>query len=54
LSHALSPPTLFFFLWYWGLNSEPIPLAALPVLLCDDFIFKIGSHELFAQAGFKP
>jgi hypothetical protein len=50
-------------LWYWGLNSGPIPWATPPALFCDGFLFlffffcffcEIGSHKLFAQAGFKP
>jgi hypothetical protein len=43
----------FFFLWLWGLNSGPSPWTTPPVLFCEGF-FKIASHELFAQAGFKP
>jgi hypothetical protein len=34
------------------LNSGPTPLAILPVVFVMGF-FKIGSHELFACAGFE-
>jgi hypothetical protein len=47
-----------FFLWYWGLNSEPPPsnLATplAPFFLCVKDFFKIGSRELFALDGFEP
>jgi H+/Cl- antiporter ClcA len=39
-------------LWYWGLNSGPTPWATPPALFVFSII-KIGSHELFAQAGFE-
>jgi hypothetical protein len=42
----------FLCVWYWGLNSKPIPQAIPPTLFCERF-FKIGSHELFAWAGFE-
>jgi hypothetical protein len=38
----------FFFLRFWGLNSEPTPWATPPALFVKGF-FKIGSLELFAQ-----
>jgi hypothetical protein len=51
----------FFFKWYWGLNSGPCTGWAgrlslqYPHQSCFVMVFfKIGSHELFAQAGFKP
>jgi hypothetical protein len=44
----------YFFLWYWGLNSGPIPWATLPALLCDEFFLRSGLMELFAQLGFEP
>jgi hypothetical protein len=48
------PPLDFFlFLWYWGLNSGPSPWAIPPALFLWRF-FKIGSLELFSQAGFEP
>jgi hypothetical protein len=28
---------VFFFLWYWGLNSGPAPWATPPALFCDEF-----------------
>jgi hypothetical protein len=40
---------LFFFWYYWGLRLEPFHQ---PFVLWWIF-FKIGSHELIAQAGFK-
>jgi hypothetical protein len=40
---------LLLLLWFWGMNSEPIPWATPPALF-----LKIGSHELFSLAGFKP
>jgi hypothetical protein len=50
---------LFFFLWYWGLNSGPTPPATLPdtpnPTLAPFFVkvfFKIGSRKLFIWAGF--
>jgi hypothetical protein len=43
----------FFFFWYWGLNSGPTPWTTQPALFSEGF-FKIGSHELFAQAGCEP
>jgi hypothetical protein len=30
---------LLLFLWYWGLNSEPIPSVTPPALSCDGFIW---------------
>jgi hypothetical protein len=36
------------------LNSGPIPWATLPDLFFFVMGFEIESHELFAQAGFKP
>jgi hypothetical protein len=40
------------------LNSGPSPSATPPTLFfCEGFFFffsKIGSHELFTQAGLKP
>jgi hypothetical protein len=35
-----------------GLNSGPTPCGTPPALFSDGF-FKIGSHKLFAQAGFE-
>jgi hypothetical protein len=47
-----SPPP--FFLQYWGLNSGSTHLGPLhQPFFCEGF-FEIGSHKLFAQAGFKP
>jgi hypothetical protein len=39
--------------WYWGLNSGPIlePFCQRVFVMC---FFQIGSHELFARAGFEP
>jgi hypothetical protein len=45
---------LFSFWWYRGLNSECTPWATPPTLFFVMDVFKMGSHELFAQAGFKP
>jgi hypothetical protein len=42
-----------YFLWYWGLNSGPIPWATPPALFVLGF-FKTRSCELFARAGFEP
>jgi hypothetical protein len=49
-SPSLSP--LFFFLQNQGLNSGPTPWATPPALFVLR-IFKIGFHELTAQAGFE-
>jgi hypothetical protein len=51
-------PTFFFYffilfvLWYWRLNSGPIPWATPPAHFCDG-VFEIRSWELFAQVGFE-
>jgi hypothetical protein len=42
-----------FFLQYWGLNLGITPWATPPALSMMGFL-EIGSHQLFAQAGFKP
>jgi hypothetical protein len=41
------------YIQFWGLNSGPTPWATPPAIFlwCD---FLIGSHELFAWAGFEP
>jgi hypothetical protein len=62
-SHSSKSPTLsllllfylfvYFILWYWGLNSWPTPSATPPALIVLG-VFKIGSQELFAPAGFEP
>jgi hypothetical protein len=45
-------PEMLFFLFFGGMGLE---LRAFTLgLFCDGYFFKIGSHELFAQAGFKP
>jgi hypothetical protein len=44
---------LFYFLWYWRLNSGPI-LEPLHQAFFVMGVFKIGSPELFTQAGFEP
>jgi hypothetical protein len=45
--------SLFFFLWYWGLNLGPT-LEPLHQPFFVMALFAVGSHELFAQAGFEP
>jgi hypothetical protein len=44
---------IYFIFLYWGLISGPTPLTTPPALFCDEFFFKIKSHELFALADFK-
>jgi hypothetical protein len=49
---------LFFFLWYWGLNSGPSPWVTSPAppppFSFVKVFFEIGSCELLAWAGFEP
>jgi hypothetical protein len=47
--HNLLQYFLFFFLWYWSLNSGTTSWATPPTLSCDLFFFEIRSHELFAR-----
>jgi hypothetical protein len=42
-----------FFFQGWDLNSGPTPWASPPALFLWWVFFEIGSHELFAQAGFE-
>jgi hypothetical protein len=43
----------FFLLWYWSLNSGPIPWATPPPLYLWRVFIEIGFHKLFAWAGFE-
>jgi hypothetical protein len=47
---------IFFFFWYWGLNSdlhlEPLYQTPLPLSVMG--FLEIGSLELFARAGLEP
>jgi hypothetical protein len=50
------PLTFFFFFFFWGTGARTSGLHLEPLhqpYFCEGF-FKIGSHELFAWAGFEP
>jgi hypothetical protein len=55
LFFSSSSSFFFFFLWYWawGLNSG-LHLEPLHQPIFVTVFFEIGSHELFARAGFEP
>jgi hypothetical protein len=42
---------LFFFLWYWSLNSGPLSHSTSPFF---KGFFELGSCELFVWASFEP
>jgi hypothetical protein len=60
ISFLLLFPLIFFFFFFFfavlGFQFRGYTLShsTTPALFCDEIFFKIGSHELFAWAGFEP